>query len=52
VVAYLRAQGVDDIDVMVNSYPDSDHVGGLIDVLEIADIPVRAVLYNTYRAII
>jgi competence protein ComEC len=48
VVAYLRGQGVDDIDVMVNTHPDSDHVGGLIDVLALADIPVLAVVYNGY----
>ena len=48
VVAYLRAQGVDDIDVMVSTHPDEDHVGGLIDVLQMADIPVRAVVYNGY----
>lgn len=48
VLAYLREQGIDDIDVMVVSHADSDHVGGLIDVLEAADIPVVQVLYNGY----
>ena len=48
VVAYLRGQGIDDVDVMVASHADSDHIGGLIDVLETADIPVEAVLYNGY----
>ena len=48
VVAYLRQQGVNDIDVMVNTNPDADHVGGLIDVLQQADIPVKAVLFNGY----
>ena len=48
VVSYLRGQGVDDIDVMVASHADSDHIGGLIDVLEMDDIPVRQVLYNGY----
>ncbi len=48
VVAYLRSQGVDDIDVMVSSHPDSDHLGGLITVLGLADIPVRAVVYGGY----
>ena len=48
VVAYLREQGVDDIDVMVASHADSDHIGGLIDVLEATDIPVESVLYNGY----
>jgi competence protein ComEC len=48
VVAYLRNQGVDDIDVMVASHADSDHIGGLIDVLEMTDIPVESVVYNGY----
>lgn len=48
VVAYLRDQGVDDIDVMVASHAHSDHIGGLIDVLELTDIPVQQVLYNGY----
>ena len=48
VVAYIRDQSIDDIDVMVASHADSDHIGGLIDVLEAIDIPVEAVLYNGY----
>lgn len=48
VVAYLREQGVDDIDIMVASHADSDHIGGLINVLELDDIPVEQVVYNGY----
>ena len=48
VVAYIREQGVDDIEVMVASHADSDHIGGLIDVLNAPDIPVDTVLYNGY----
>ncbi len=48
VVAYLRQQSVVDIDVMLASHADSDHIGGLIDVLNATDIPVKAVLYNGY----
>jgi parallel beta-helix repeat protein len=33
VVAYLGALGVDDIELMVATHPDSDHIGGLIAVL-------------------
>jgi len=33
VVAYLHEQGIDDIDVMIASHADSDHIGGLITVL-------------------
>ena len=44
----LRAQGVPDLDVLVASHADADHVGGLIDVLEADDIPVLSVIYNGY----
>ena len=47
-MAYLRDQGVDDVDVMVASHADSNHIGGLIDVLEMDDIPVQQVIYNGY----
>ena len=33
VVAYLQAQGVTDIDLIVAAHSDSDHIGGLRDVL-------------------
>ncbi len=44
----LRAQGVPDLDVLVASHADADHVGGLIDVLQADDIPVLSVVYNGY----
>ncbi len=34
VVAYLKKQKVDDIEVMVSTHPDADHVGGLDEVLK------------------
>ena len=33
---------------MVASHADSDHIGGLIEVLNAPDIPVDTVLYNGY----
>lgn len=30
---YLRSQGVDDIELMINTHPDADHCGGLTTVL-------------------
>ncbi len=33
VVNYLRNQGVDDIELVIATHPDADHVGGLISVL-------------------
>ncbi|MBU0495889.1 MAG: MBL fold metallo-hydrolase [Chloroflexi bacterium] len=45
VVAYLQDQGLDDIEVLVLTHGDADHVGGLIAVLR-STIPVDQVLYN------
>ncbi|MFF5995311.1 MBL fold metallo-hydrolase [Lysinibacillus sp. KU-BSD001] len=33
IVAYLRAQGVKQLDYVVATHPDADHIGGLISVL-------------------
>jgi competence protein ComEC len=33
VVSYLKKQKVDDIEVMISTHPDADHVGGLDEVL-------------------
>jgi len=48
VLTYLRSRGVDDIEVMIATHADADHIGGLIDVLEADDIPVYQVIYNGY----
>jgi competence protein ComEC len=45
VVAHLQSKGVDDIEVLVLTHGDADHVGGLISVLQSA-IPVESVIYN------
>jgi competence protein ComEC len=34
VVAYLKSQNVYDIEIMISSHPDADHIGGLDEVLE------------------
>ncbi len=34
VVEYLRKQGISKVDIMVGTHPHSDHIGGLIEVLE------------------
>lgn len=46
ILNYLRAQAVPDLDVVVATHPDADHIGGLIGVLAAADIPVLKVFYN------
>jgi competence protein ComEC len=33
VLAYLQGQGIADIDLLVATHPDADHIGGLTDVL-------------------
>jgi competence protein ComEC len=45
VVAYLKSQNINDIDVIIASHNDADHIGELIDVLN-SDIPVKAIIYN------
>ena len=34
VVEYLKEEGIDRLDILVGTHPDSDHIGGLDDVLE------------------
>jgi competence protein ComEC len=45
---FLRSQGVSELNVMMASHPDSDHIGGLITILEDSAIQVDQVLYNGY----
>ncbi|WP_442596813.1 S-layer homology domain-containing protein [Neobacillus sp. D3-1R] len=42
VVQYLKAQGIQSLDLVVSTHPDADHLGGLLAVL--ANIPVKAIL--------
>ncbi len=48
VLAYLRNNGINSLNAMVVSHPDSDHIGGLITVLDATDITVEAIIYNGY----
>ncbi len=34
VVEYLKKQGISQLDILVGTHPDSDHIGGLDDVIE------------------
>lgn len=38
VVSFLRAKGVDDIELLVATHPDEDHIGGLPAVLSAFDV--------------
>lgn len=48
VLAYLRRIGVDDLEAILATHADSDHIGGLISVLKAEDIPVESAFYNGY----
>jgi competence protein ComEC len=48
VLAALRQLGVDNLEAVLATHADADHVGGLIDVLQAGDIPVESALYNGY----
>jgi competence protein ComEC len=48
VLAYLRNNGVYNLNAIVASHADSDHIGGLITILDATDITVDSVIYNGY----
>ncbi len=48
VLTFMQQEGVDDLEYMVATHADRDHIGGLIRVLEDGSIPVEQVLYNGY----
>ena len=43
-LAYLKAHGIKKVDLMVATHPHTDHIGGLVDVLEA--LPVDQVVTN------
>ena len=47
-LGYIRQHNVDDIEVVLATHADSDHIGGLITVIQATDIPVESVYYNGY----
>jgi len=48
VVSYIKSKGITSLDVILATHADSDHIGGLITVLQDASIAVHRVLYNGY----
>ncbi len=46
VVGYLKGQGVKSLDLLVNTHPHEDHVGGLPAVLKA--FPVKRVIFSGY----
>lgn len=47
-LSYIRQHNVDDLEVVIATHADSDHIGGLISVIQAGDIPVESVYYNGY----
>lgn len=47
-LGYIRQHNVDDIEVVLATHADQDHIGGLITIIEATDIPVESVYYNGY----
>lgn len=47
-LAYIQEAGVDDLEVVLATHADSDHIGGLITILQSGDIPVESVFFNGY----
>ena len=48
IIDYLHRVGVDDLEIVIATHADSDHIGGLIAVLESDLIPVESVYFNGY----
>ncbi|MGW8225762.1 MAG: ComEC/Rec2 family competence protein, partial [Anaerolineales bacterium] len=48
IIAYLQTMGVDDLEIVVATHADSDHIGGLVTLLESDQIPVESVYFNGY----
>ena len=44
VVEYLHSQGVQNLDLIIATHPHSDHIGGLVDVLN--NFPISRVITN------
>lgn len=47
VCQYLKRRGVTSLDVVVNTHPDQDHIGGLSQVLE--EFPVEEIWYGPWE---
>ncbi len=45
---FLHTQGIAELNVLMASHADADHIGGLITVLQDASIQIDQVLYNGY----
>jgi len=47
-IDYMKDAGVDDLEIVVATHADRDHIGGLIALIQGNEIPVESVYYNGY----
>ncbi len=48
VIEHLQAVGVDDLEIVIATHADRDHIGGLIELLESGQVLVENIYYNGY----
>jgi competence protein ComEC len=48
VIEHLQAVGVDDLEIVIATHADRDHIGGLIELLGSGQVLVESVYYNGY----
>jgi beta-lactamase superfamily II metal-dependent hydrolase len=47
-IEYLKGVGVDDLEIVVATHADRDHIGGLIELIQGNEIQIESVYYNGY----
>jgi len=47
-INYIQTAGVDDLEIVIATHADRDHIGGLIKLLETDEILVESVYYNGF----
>jgi len=48
VIEHMQSAGVDDLEMIIATHADRDHIGGLITILESDDVLVESVYFNGY----
>jgi beta-lactamase superfamily II metal-dependent hydrolase len=48
IIDYMKEAGVDDLEIVIATHADRDHIGGLISIIEGNEILVENVYYNGY----